>query len=289
MKFHDTPTMYTAARERRLYETNKYKPEAWYKELLKDIPPNKDVNFQTLFTRGCLELTWYEERRPFYNVYPVAAKSLLSVRLDLDCSLIRLPIPALAIRFAEGHEPNLHGFRLLSMLVGSMSVRDKEWPGLQITCDMGRYEDGHKVLNLQSFELPTGKTLEQAVCDVDFFGIGDTNESNAMTEAVRIVCGLCLLADDPAVIEPEPLAADQQRYDETGDPKLIERAVRRGKRGWVVGRNLTVSPHYRRPHVALRWTGPGGKVPKIVPIKGAVVHRNRLTEVPMGRLDGQTP
>src|SRR5690606_13981801 len=65
----------------------------------------------------------------------------------------------------------------------------------------------------------------------------------------------------------------------------IERAVRRGKRAWAIGRHITVDPHYRRPHVALRWTGEGRKVPRIVPVRGSIVHRSRVAKVPTGHLD----
>ncbi len=36
---------------------------------------------------------------------------------------------------------------------------------------------------------------------------------------------------------------------------------------------------------ALRWTGPGGTVPRIRPVKGAIVRLHTLKKVPTGRLD----
>ncbi len=100
--------------------------------------------------------------------------------------------------------------------------------------------------------------------------------------AVRIALSLCLLANDPDIIQPDVLADDRRKYEETGDQKYVDKAVRRGKRGWVVGAHLDVSPHWRRAHFGIRWTGKGAAVPKIVPIKGAVVKRSKLTDVPTG-------
>ena len=40
---------------------------------------------------------------------------------------------------------------------------------------------------------------------------------------------------------------------------------------------MEVVPHYRRPHMALVWTGAGRAVPKVVPRRGSVVHRDRPT------------
>ncbi len=43
--------------------------------------------------------------------------------------------------------------------------------------------------------------------------------------------------------------------------------------GWNVGRHIEVALHYWRLDVALAWTGHGVAVPKIVPRRGSVVHR----------------
>jgi ATP-dependent Lon protease len=40
--------------------------------------------------------------------------------------------------------------------------------------------------------------------------------------------------------------------------------------------------HYRRPHMALVWTGRGRAVPKSVPRRGSVVHREVVEKLPSG-------
>jgi hypothetical protein len=84
------------------------------------------------------------------------------------------------------------------------------------------------------------------------------------------------------VIEADVLGKDQARFEESGDPKYIDKAHRRGKIGWNIGRQMEVCPHYRRPHMALVWTGQGRSVPKVVPRRGSVVHRDKLEKVPSG-------
>jgi DNA-binding protein H-NS len=49
-----------------------------------------------------------------------------------------------------------------------------------------------------------------------------------------------------------------------------------------VGKHIEVIPHYRRPHMALVWTGRGRAVPKIVPRRGSVVHREAVEKLPSG-------
>ena len=95
-------------------------------------------------------------------------------------------------------------------------------------------------------------------------------------------CSLCLLEDDPEIIEPDVLDRDRAQFERTGDGKYVQRAHRRGKIGWNVGRNIEVAPHYRRPHMTLVWTGPGRSAPKIVPRKGSVVHREVVERLPSG-------
>ena len=91
-----------------------------------------------------------------------------------------------------------------------------------------------------------------------------------------------LLENDPSVIEPDVLSKDRDRFESTGDQKYVEKAHRRGKFGWNVGLHIEVSPDYRRPHLMLAWTGAGRAVPKIVPRKGSVVHREVVEKVPSG-------
>ena len=82
----------------------------------------------------------------------------------------------------------------------------------------------------------------------------------------------CLLENDPSVVEPDVLSKNRDRFEQTGDRKCVDKALRRGKVGWNVGRRIEVIPHYRRPHLMLAWTGPGWAVPRVVPRQGSVVH-----------------
>jgi len=97
-----------------------------------------------------------------------------------------------------------------------------------------------------------------------------------------LCCTLCLLDNDPSIISPDVLAKDRDRFERTGDQKYVDKAHRRGEVGWNVGRHIEVSPHYRRPHLMLAWTGPGRAVPRVVPRRGSVVHREMVEKVPSG-------
>ena len=62
----------------------------------------------------------------------------------------------------------------------------------------------------------------------------------------------------------------------------VEKAQRRGKLGWDAGRHVQMIPHYRHPHLMLAWTETGRAVPKIVPRRGTIMHRQAMEKVPSG-------
>lgn len=112
--------------------------------------------------------------------------------------------------------------------------------------------------------------------------IGIPVPNSLIDDCVRLCCTLCLLENDPEIISPDVLADDRAKFDETGDQRYVEKARRRGKVGWGVGRRIEVIPHYRRPQMMLAWTGVGRAVPRVVPRRGSVVHREVVERVPSG-------
>lgn len=92
-----------------------------------------------------------------------------------------------------------------------------------------------------------------------------------------------MLACDSRYCEPILLNRDKQkRLTEEDKKKAQNRARNRGVYGFDIGKDVEISPHFRRPHFAIRWTGEGRKVPKLVPVKGAVINKRLLEEIPTG-------
>ena len=144
---------------------------------------------------------------------------------------------------------------------------------------------GVPVATYRNFPRKPGLTVEQSLAGLRpdcFTGIGIVIPEDLTTDCVRLCCSLCLLENDPEIIAPDVLADDRAKYEQNHDEKYVDKARRRGKVGWDVGRRIEVMPHYRRPHMALVWTGQGRAVPKIVPRSGSIVHREIVEEVPMG-------
>ncbi len=167
--------------------------------------------------------------------------------------------------------------------------------GLTIGIDVGE-----KVSNNMGFNIPTylinciplnGNSLESTMNLLPRHESAEEGvivPNKIIIDCVKLCLTLRLIKDDPDLIEPDVMSKDRCRYD-SADPvlknMLIQKAIRRGKYAFKIGHLLessNMSPHLRRPHPALVWTGEGRRVPKIVARKGSIVHRERVKQVPTG-------
>jgi len=237
------------------------------------------------------EREWEQAHRPYYNVWPSIVAMLTRLNLDLDSSLIQLPLPALCIRFPKQNNPLTFHWKgeevqIRSMLMGTIN----DGKGLSILIDVGELMGdgqgfGVPIHTYRNFRREQGVTVEEALSELRSDGLAELGvqiPNDLVTDCVRLCCSLCLLESDPTVISPDVLSKDRGKFDDTGDEKYIDKAHRRGKVGWDVGRHIEVIPHYRRPHMTLVWTGTGRAVPRIVPRRGSVVHREVVEKVPSG-------
>ena len=236
------------------------------------------------------ERDWERKRRPYYNLYPAIVPMLTRLNLDVDSSLIRLPLPVLCVRLPKDRARNPLKFDwkgeeipIRCMLVGGIN----EGKGLSILIDIGEVMSdlNFPIYTYRNFRRQDGLTVEAALKELRRGWTADMGiqiPEPLIDDCVRLCCTPCLLENDPEIISPDVLADDRVKFDETGDQKYVEKARRRGKVGWDVGRRIEVIPHYRRPHMMLAWTGAGRAVPRVVPRRGSVVHREVVERVPMG-------
>ena len=128
---------------------------------------------------------------------------------------------------------------------------------------------GFPIYTYRNFPREPGLTVEQSLAGLGtrglFAEIGIEVPETWLMDCVRLCCSLCLLENDPAIISPDVLADDRAKYEASGDQKYVDKAHRRGKVGWDVGKHIEVIPHFRRPHMALVWTGMGGRCRRLCP------------------------
>ncbi len=236
------------------------------------------------------ERDWEKARRPYYNVFPSIIPMLTRLNLDLDSSLIRLPLPVLCVRLPKDTAKNPLTFdwkdekiAVRSMLLGEIN----DGTGISVLIDIGEImpDIGFPIYSYRNFRRRNGLTVESALRELKpdwSVAMGVAIPDSIVDDCIRLCCSLCLLENDPEVISPDVLADDRAKFEQSGDQKYVEKAKRRGKVGWDVGRQIEVIPHYRRPHIVLVWTGHGRTVPRVVPRRGSVVHREVVGKVPSG-------
>jgi len=113
---------------------------------------------------------------------------------------------------------------------------------------------------------------------------GKIISSKLLRECLALYVALSLIAADrdSELIERIVLTKDRDEYLKTRNSDLVKKAESKNVVGWEIGRGMETTPHFRRPHFGIRWTGTGRTVPRVVPVKGSLVNRKKLKEVPHG-------
>jgi hypothetical protein len=279
MQFYEWPTIYTIAREMGVPINEVYGMLRLHAGMIDDPVTEAWARVEPL---------WIESKKPYYLVYPTIIPMLTRLRLDLDCRFIAMPLSCLLFRLPKGNPLAFNGNEPHSILafIGQSREVDGE-QNLGILIDFGERMTELQVpmFTGRTFALRHGLRVEESLRRIRNTGgmqIGLAIPEETILDCLRLVLACCLLADDSAIIEPDVLNDDRDKYERTGDRKYVDKAHRRGKIGWVVGRKIDVAPHYRRPHMMLAWTGPGRTIPKVVPRKGSIIHREIIERMPSG-------
>ncbi len=235
---------------------------------------------------GIIEQKWYSEMRPYYKVWPAIQDALFKINLDCEFSALQLKEQVVLIRFCAGSEPRVEDKPIKYILTAyGLPIRLRKEDVFDFHVLIGYEVNGELVQRVTNCAVEPGHTIEQIInCRETSLSFSPDMQSGSLMLSGAFKCALTtmILGSDPTFVRPDVLAADREKFDKTGDMKYVEKAKRRGIVGFRLGEEYETIPHYRRPHLGLRWTEKGRAVPKIVPIKGAIVHREKMTKVPTG-------
>lgn len=291
MKFHDYRSVYM---DRIAYmpESKKYTPIEFY-DYLFSVNDVKRSQIGGVWIAA--ETCWYTFGCPYYKVWPGVLDVMGRMKLDRPAPDYRLTNRfAVVLRFPTGREPECGCGRVESMLAAIMDVayydeygaRLPTRPQLSVVYKLS----GSTLPNLFSLNL---SVPDQSVDDVlhgsATVGTGRDDGTNQIKFLTRVAISLSMMMSDSNFVRPDS-APDAALFDGDRSPEgRVERAEARGVRGWKVGKELEGIPHIRRPHFGVRWTGPGATVPRIVPVRGSLVKREKLVRVPTGHIlqDGE--
>tara|TARA_R110000803_G_scaffold33170_1_gene72745 strand:+ start:233 stop:1012 length:780 start_codon:yes stop_codon:yes gene_type:complete len=208
-----------------------------------------------------VEMCWQLLGKPYFEVYPKVLEGLRRTDLSLRPSQIPRCIVHdmgfLCVKFPVGTMSFTH--MLVAVTSGKMSV----------IASAGQYFSESHSWDEAPFDTAV-ETSERPA------GVPSATQFNDMR---KVAIGVMFLANDPEYIKPIVLKRDEGKHN---TDECVARARRRGVYGFTIGETVERSPHFRRPHFAIRWTGKGSFVPKLVPIRGACVGKQRLLEVPTG-------
>lgn len=223
---------------------------------------------------------WKKEKCPYYRVYPGVLESIMKLDLDKLIGLDRTPFPfgihTLEIEIPEEYWHDAGGFSAL------------------LIADLGRAY----AVTIQGSDLGIHSTY------IDFDYLKETlPETSEITQTfVKIILGVLAIGENPDIVKPVVLRADEQKYQLTGDEKYIDKARRRGVIGFNIGEDIPTkarlkqmvqeneialsqgrkAPHIRSACLALVHTGKGRSLPKIVKRKGCYVNKELLIKTPQG-------
>jgi hypothetical protein len=295
VKFFDYLDFYTFLKNNSGYKKADFlSVEDFYRGLTRSAEAQNDV---FVFRQSKMELSWINAKKPYYNIYPVIFPMVKNLNLDVPCNMVQCPLDVLCLKLPE--LPNnpfvFNGQPVRTVMFQHQEVAREKGSnqvirGIVISIDCGERErtSGCPIQVFKIFPLREDMTIDQACNSLPSHHtlyMGMKVDDEMVNQVVKLCCTVCLIGNDPELVCPDVIAKEREKFeagDEETKKKIIEKSIRRGKYGFNLGANLEMIPHYRRPHLALVWTGKGKTIAKVVMRKGSVVHREKIVEVPSG-------
>jgi hypothetical protein len=260
-----------------------------------------DISYRVRATLAASEASWIIGKQPYYDVYPSVIPVLENLKLDFPLDNIRLPmgLKRLLLRFPVGsyfqciflsmEDRGVFGDRgmasdhrlMINCMIDDKGV-DTNQDRLTITTYWNAGDTGQDVFDRMA------KNSRECNDDHSWSDSSDEQFTRAGLDEIRkafvIAMGICLIGDDPSLLEPQVLRKDEGK---TGDREaLVERARRKGRFGFSLGEALEKIPHLRRPHMAWVAYGPKHSLRRFQLRKHSIVHRDKIESLPTGFLEG---
>jgi hypothetical protein len=232
------------------------------------------------------EFLWMKAGRPYYRLYPGIIIPFLKLDLNkVDTGVLKMPVSTLMVQLPVNSIVS-NDTALRNILLWRIAENDQTgFYAMLEYSKVGVSDDDHQNIFTASFALPfkSGRMLGTMLGGSKTVNGGMAIPVELQDAALKIAAVCMLLGDDPQIIQPDVLSKDYEKWKIELDPKYVEKAKRRGKFGWVIGKDIEVAPHMRAASpLALYWTGKGRTVPIIRYRKGCIVHRELVEKIPTG-------
>lgn len=224
------------------------------------------------YNQASTELDWHNRGRPYYKIYPALLPMFLNTKLDVPGKYLHAPFSSFLIRLPQGHGCEgltAEGRELQLIFVTEVAKGDTlellepiEHEHMFILwMNFGEVYEGMPYYIFQTMKFRPGESIESAVnrqrqpekVDQESLSIGIDITDEIINNCVRLTASVCFLATGAdRIVEPDVLTRDLQRYIEAkrGEnpervQQLHDRAQRRGKQGWTLGREILVPTRYQ--------------------------------------------
>lgn len=287
VKFWSYPTYYECL-QKIIKERKLSLEEAYRSVILSSIVDGSSTSWAEA------ELAWIKDRRPYYLLYPSIAEAFRTIKFSIPISevLDHLKIKSVCIRFAVEHELSkfsynnvVYGVRSI-IVVPFYSRKNNEFK-ITYTFDIGETFNDFPLMGFNNILVVPGKSVEECidllVPDTESLNSGVELPDELIKDCLRVIIGISLLdRSNTDYFYPDVLTDDKNKFEETGDAKYVEKARRRGKFGFHIGRDLVVNPGFVGPHSQRYHIGEGRK--KIIWRfkKGYFIKREKVIKVPTG-------
>ena len=277
MNWNSQPTMYTMHADGGGYG----KPDEFYEKFVRKFV---SAAHTVELLQAWVEATWYYRSKPFYNVWPSIVDGFLRTKLDVPASflvdrVLKMP-ESILMRFQTDGEPLVNGVKLKSIMGGRVPFSDGR--GFVLFVDTGNENCEEVILLTSSWNLDKGSVMCRDTIISHRGGNLSDKDVGVIEAAWKVLLCTAMINDNPDFASKVVLRRHQEEYEKTGDRKFVLLAREKGIVGWDIGSKFVVSPHYRNAHFAIRWTGKDRAVPKLVPVKGCIVKKSKITDVPTG-------
>lgn len=257
------------------------------------------------------EYAWRKLRRPYYRVYPGAIKLLLGLDLGkILCRSVERPagLDAMIVDMPKGNALMDDGQDVRHLMIEFNDHANVN--GRMVTFGVHYGETGKSeqtdilfpVWDTWYMALENDKGVEDVLEYIEVAGEKVREEHaklgyHTLTFEERyrlssLLCMLCMLDEDPRLVSPDVLVADEAKVTPETLANYVGKAKRRGKVGWSVGRSLhpnEVSPHFRNPHPCIFWVDPG-RTRQLIRIRShSFPGLNKVLAVPTGYKDDDSP
>ena len=291
--FKDAQAFYASLRQRILGMINDLRTST------DEEVENSRSSCAVAFSQASCEAEWLKDGRPYFKLYPDLVRKLLATDITVPSKYVRSFLPSVLLRFPNGHDtPELRDesgsalhslliveygpgstYRISELLDDVKRVQERRfimWMDFgerDIVNDYGKRRSpivAFQTTVIDDEEASFEENMKKMMSDRFDWDRGVKVPEESFRAAIRVAVGACLLANNArSLLEHDVLNRHQAQYRDSKSEEernfLHEKAIKRGKKGWLLGREIVLPSRHSGSGQA---TGTGVKLSHQTLVRG---------------------